>query len=238
MELHHKIIEVLKQEFPTLVLPEIQEGFAISIGVLIERMSPDEQNPVKFMEFAYSSETGNFTYVPIVYNSGIGHPTTVEEFQSNIQWVKEHGPFNVKASVTHVVPAITVDGRTRVNVDNNFVHETFLDAEIELAMSRANDEFGVEVSNDKSKIKVFPKDKDSLFDPLLLTVERHIKFPKDRMWHMEILTDVQINGTDPHNDPRNHVRWAGIPLSVMLDKMFGLYDPEVYKAIPAAGTPR
>ena len=48
MELHHKIIEVLKQEFPALVIPEIQEGFAISIGVSIERLSPDEQNPVKY----------------------------------------------------------------------------------------------------------------------------------------------------------------------------------------------
>lgn len=234
MELHHKIIEVLKQEFPTLVLPEIQEGFAISIGVSIERLSPDEQNPVKYMEFVYYSVTGDFTYIPMLIESGIGHPTTVEEFQAEIQWAKEHGPFNVKASVTHGVPAISVDERTRVNVNNNFVHETFLDAEIELALSRANDKFGVEVSNDKSKIKVFPKDKDSLYDPLLLTVERHIKFPKDRMWHMELLTD----GTDPHNDPRNHVRWAGIPLSVMLDKMFGLFDDDVYKEIPAVGTPR
>lgn len=238
MELHHKIIEVLKQEFPTLVLPEIQEGFAISIAVSIERLLPDEQNPVKYMEFAYYSATGEFTYIPMLCNSGIGHPTSVEDFQAEIQWAKEHGPFNVKASVMHGAPAITVDGRTRVNVNNNFVHETFLDAEIELALSRANDEFGVEVSEDKSKIKVFPKDKDSLFDPLLLTVERHIKFPKDRMWHMELLSDMQSSGTDPHNDPRNHVRWAGIPLSVMLDKMFGLFEDDVYKAIPAAGTQR
>ena len=27
MELHHKIVEVLKQEFPDLKVPEIQEGF-------------------------------------------------------------------------------------------------------------------------------------------------------------------------------------------------------------------
>ena len=236
MELHHKIIEVLKQEFPSLVIPEIQEGFAISIGVLIERLSPDVQNPVKYMEFAYCSATGDFTYIPIlVSESGIGHPTTIEDFQSQIQWAKEHGPFKVSASVTQCGHSITVDGRPRVKINNNYVQETFLDAEIELALSRANDKFGVEVSDDKSKIKVYPKDKDSFYDPLLLTVERHIKFPKDRMWHMELLTDMQINGTDPHNDPRNHVRWAGIPLSVMLDKMFGLFDDDLYKAIPAVG---
>ena len=111
-----------------------------------------------------------------------------------------------------------------------FKPEFFTDDEIKLALERENDKFGVEVSEDKSKIKVFPKDKDSLDDTLLLTVE-YIKFPKDRLWHMELLTDQ-------HNDPRNHVRWAGIPFSVMLDKMFGLYDPEVYKSIPAVGTPR
>lgn len=56
MELHHKIIEVLKQEFTALVLPEIQEGFDVGISVTIERMTPDAQNPVKYMEFVYSSE--------------------------------------------------------------------------------------------------------------------------------------------------------------------------------------
>lgn len=234
MELHDKIIEVLTQEFPTLVLPEIQEGFDVGLSVSIERMTPDAQNPVKYMEFAYSSDTGEFTYIPKLGETGvgIGIHTTVEDFQSDIQWAKEHGPFTVKAFVTHGGPTITVCGGPRVNVNNNFVQETFLDDEIELALSRANDKFGVEVSDDKSKIKVFQKDKATLADPLLLTVEHHIKFPKDRMWHMELLTD----GTDPHNDPRNHVRWAGIPLSVMLDKMFGLFDVDVCKGIPSAGT--
>ncbi len=237
MELHHKIIEVLKKEFPTLVIPEIQEGFNIGISVSLERLAPDKKNPVKYMEFSYYSETGDFTYIPILeLESGIGHSTTVEKFQAEIQWAKEHGPFNVTASVTHCAPSITVYGRTRVNVSNNFVQETFLDDEIELALSRANDKFGVEVSDDKSKIKVYPKDKESCYDPLLLTVERHIKFPKDRMWHIELLTDIPNIGPDPHNDPSNHVRWSGITLSVMLDKIFGLFEDDGHiKAIPAAG---
>lgn len=239
MELHHKIIEVLKKEFPALVIPEIQEGFAISIGVLIERLSPDVQNPVKYMEFAYCSATGDFTYIPILLSeSGIGHPTTVEEFQTQIQWAKEHGPFNVKTSVTHGGPAITVDGRPRIKINNNYVQETFLDDEIKLALSRVNDKFGVEVSDDKSKIKVYPKDKDSFYDPILLTVEHHFKFPTHKIWHIELLTDIPNIGPDPHNDPSNHVRWAGITLSDMLDKMFGLFDDDVYKTIPAAGTMR
>lgn len=239
MELHDKIIEILTQEFPTLVLPEIQEGFNIAITVSLERLTPDQKNPVKYMEFSYYSETGDFTYIPILeLESGIGHPTTVEEFQSKIQWAKENGPFKVNASVSFGSPSITVYNKTSANVDNNFKPECFTDDEIKLARERENDKFGVEVSEDKSKIKVFPKDKDSLDDPLLLTVERHIKFPKDRMWHIELLTDIPNNGTDPHNDPRNHVRWAGIPLNVMLDKMFGLFEDDVYKAIPAVGTPR
>ena len=240
MELHNKIIEVLTQELPTLVIPEIQEGFNIDITVSLERLTPDQKNPVKYMEFVYCSDTGDFTCLPVLeyMESGIGHPTTVEEFQSKIQWAKENGPFKVNASFGLGCPSITVYNKTSANVDNNFKPECFTDDEIKLARERETDKFGVEVSEDKSKIKVFPKDKDSLDDPLLLTVERHIKFPKDRMWHMELLTDMQSSGTEPHNDPRNHVRWAGIPLSVMLDKMFSLYDPEFYKAIPAAGTPR
>lgn len=240
MELHDKIIEILTQEFPTLVIPEIQEGFNIGINLSIERLAPEQKNPVKYMEFSYYSGTGDFTYIPILeLESGIGHPTTVEEFQSKIQWAKENGPFKVKASVNFVCPSITVYNKTATNVDNNFKPECFTDDEIKLARERENDKFGVEVSEDKSKIKVFPKDKDSLDDPLLLTVERHIKFPKDRMWHIELLTDISNIGPDPHNDPTNHVRWSGIPLSVMLDKIFGIFEDDGYmKAIPAKGTPR
>lgn len=240
MELHHKIIDVLTQEFPTLVIPEIQEGFNISITLSIERLAPDQKNPVKYMEFSYYSGTGDFTYIPILeLGSGIAHPTTVEDFQTELQWAKEHGPFKVNASVNFVCPSITVYNKTAANVDNNFKTECFTDDEIKLARERENDKFGVEVSEDKSKIKVFPKDKDSLDDPILLTVERHIKFPKDRMWHIELLTDISNIGHDPHNDPTNHVRWSGIPLSVMLDKICGIYEDDGYmKAIPAKGTPR
>ena len=235
MELHHKIIEILNQEFPALVIPEIQKGFKIAIIVTLERLAPDPKTPVKYMEFSYDSETGDFTYVPILFDSGIGHPTTVEEFQTELQWAKENGPFNVNASVTFIGPSITVYNKTTVNSDNNFSQETFTDEEIKMARERENDTFGVEVSEDKYKIKVFPKDKDSIYDSLLLTVERHIKFPKDRMWRLDLLTDIPNIGPDPHNDPSNHVRLAGIPLSVMLDKMFDLYEDDGYKAIPAAG---
>ena len=235
MELHHKIIEVLNQEFPTLAIPEIQKGFTISITVTLERLAPDEQNPVKYMEFTYYSETGDFTYVPILFSSGIGHQATVEEFQKELRWAKENGPFRVNASVTFGCPSITVYSKTAVNSDNNFSRETFTADAIKLARERENDTFGVEVSEDKSKIKVFPKDKDSIYDPLLLTVERHFKFPKDRMWHLELLTTITNIGPDPHNDPSNHVRWSGIPFSAMLDKMFYLYEDDGYKVIPSAG---
>ena len=235
MELHQKIIEVLKQEFPSLVIPEIQEGFTVSIAVSIERLSPDDENPIKYMQFAYYSESGELSYIPIMYENGVGGPIDIEEFQPKLQWAKEHGPFSVKASVTLGCPSITVYNKSTVNVDNNFTPDFFTEDEIKLARERENEKYGVEVSEDNSKIKVFPKDKDSLDDPLLLTVERHIKFPKDRMWHVELLTNMHNIGPDPHHDPSNHVRWAGIPLSAMLDKMFGLFEDDGYKAIPAAG---
>lgn len=47
MELHHKIIEVLNQEFPALAIPEIQKGFKIAIIVTLERLAPDPKTPVQ-----------------------------------------------------------------------------------------------------------------------------------------------------------------------------------------------
>ena len=123
MELHHKIIEVLNQEFPALAIPEIQKGFKIAITVTIERLAPDPKTPVQYMEFSYYSETGDFTYVPILLGSGIGHPTTVEEFQTELQWAKENGPFNVNASFNFVCPSITVYNKTTVNSDKECRHE-------------------------------------------------------------------------------------------------------------------
>ena len=161
MDLHHKIIEILNQEFPTLAIPEIQKGFKIAITVTLERLAPDPKTPVQYMEFSYFSETGDFTYVPFLLGSGIAHPTTVEEFQTELQWAKENGPFKVNASFNFVCPSITVYNKTTVNSDNNFSQETFTDDEIKMARERENDTFGVEVPEDKFKIKVFPKDKDN-----------------------------------------------------------------------------
>ena len=166
MELHQKIIEILNQEFPTLAIPEIQKGFKIAITVTLERLAPDPKNLVQYMEFSYYSETGDFTYVPFLLGSCIAHPTTVEEFQTELQWAKENGPFKVNASFNFVCPSITVYNKTTVNSDNNFSQETFTDDEIKMARERENDTFGVEVSEDKFKIKVFPKDKDSIYDYL------------------------------------------------------------------------
>ncbi len=109
---------------------------------------------------------------------------------------------------------------TATNADSDFKPGFFTDDEIKLARERENDMFGVEVSEDKSQIKVSPKDKYSFYDPLLLTVEHLVKFPKSRIWHIELLTSMHIIGSDPHHDPSNHVRWSGIPLSAMLDRMF------------------
>ena len=64
MELHHKIVEVLKQEFPDLKVPEIQEGFAVALTVSVERMVAEAGDQVKRLQFEYCSETGNFTYFP------------------------------------------------------------------------------------------------------------------------------------------------------------------------------
>ena len=110
MELHHKIVEVLKQEFPELKVPEIQAGFAVAITVVVERMVVDEGNQVKYLQFDYYSVTGDFTYIPMQagMNSAPVRPTTETEFQHLLQWAKSTGTVNVRASVTLGCEPITV----------------------------------------------------------------------------------------------------------------------------------
>jgi hypothetical protein len=110
MELHHKIVEVLKQEFPDLKVPEIQEGFAVALTVSVERMVAEAGDQVKRLQFEYCSETGNFTYFPIApgMSSAKGHSTTEAEFQHLLQWAKSTGTVNVRASVLFFGKPITV----------------------------------------------------------------------------------------------------------------------------------
>jgi len=111
----------------------------------------------------------------------------------------------------------------------DFTQVKFTSDEIQQAIDRGNEKYGVEVSYCPSQIKVYPKDPHSLNDPILITVEHHVVFPKDRIWHFELLTTM---GEDPHNDPHNHVRWAGIPFSALLDKVIECldYEPVLWSA--------
>ena len=110
MELHHKIVEVLKQEFPDLKVPEIQDGFAVAITVVVERMVVEAGDEVKILNFDYYSETGNFNYCPYApgMNSGMCHATTETEFQHLLQWAKSTGTVHVRASITFGCNPITV----------------------------------------------------------------------------------------------------------------------------------
>lgn len=111
MELHHKIVEVLKQEFPDLKVPEIQDGFAVAITVVVERMVVEAGDQVKHLQFDYYSETGNFTYSPTApgMSSAMCHSITTETaFQHLVQWAKSTGTVNVRASFTFGCNPITV----------------------------------------------------------------------------------------------------------------------------------
>ncbi len=93
----------------------------------------------------------------------------------------------------------------------------------------------MEVSYCPSQIKVYPKDKNSFNDPILITVEHHVGFPKERIWHFELLTTMATGGVEPHNDPHNHVRWVGIPFSALLDKVIATFEEPIVHM--PAGTP-
>lgn len=110
MKLHHMIVEVLKQEFPDLKVPEIQDGFAVAITVVVERMVAEAGDKVKKLQFEYCSETGNFTYYPFApgMSSARCRSTTEAEFRHLLQWAKSTGTVNVRTSVIFFGKPITV----------------------------------------------------------------------------------------------------------------------------------
>ena len=61
----------------------------------------------------------------------------------------------------------------------DFVQDKFTSDEIQQAIDRSSDKYGVEVSYCPSQIKVYPKDKNSLNDPILITVEHSIENPTE-----------------------------------------------------------
>lgn len=79
----------------------------------------------------------------------------------------------------------------------DFVQDKFTSDEIKQAIDRGSDKYGVEVSYCPSQIKVYPKDKSSLNDPILITVEHHVGFPKERIWHFELLTTMTFGELNP-----------------------------------------
>ena len=118
----------------------------------------------------------------------------------------------------------------------DFVQDKFTSDEIQQAIDLGNEKYGVEVSYCPSQIKVYPKDNNSLNDPILITVEHNIRWPNERIWHIELLTTMVFGGVEPHNDPRNHARWAGIPVAALLDKVVIAAFEEPIVHMPA-GTP-
>ena len=109
----------------------------------------------------------------------------------------------------------------------DFVQDKFTSDEIQQAIDRGSEKYGVEVSYCPSQIKVYPKDKNSLDDPILITVEHNIRWPNERIWHFELMTTMTFGGVEPHNDPRNHVRWAGIPFSALLAKVIAAFEEPI-----------
>lgn len=120
-------------------------------------------------------------------------------------------------------------------VSKDFVQDKFSSDEIQQAIDRGSDKYGVEVSYCPSQIKVYSKDKNSPNDPILITVEHNIRWPNERIWHIELLTTMAFGEVEPHNDPHNHVRWAGIPFSALLDKVISAFEEPIVHM--PAGTP-
>ena len=108
-------------------------------------------------------------------------------------------------------------------LNEKFRQLKFTSEEIAEAISRDDEKHGVEVSYSPSEIKIYRKDKNSLNDPVKLTVEEYLKVP-GRIWHMELLTTVK-----PESELLelgNHVRWTDIPFTAMLDKAIECLDYE------------
>ena len=99
----------------------------------------------------------------------------------------------------------------------------FTAEEIAEAISRESDKYGVTVSYCPSEIKFYPKDKNSLKDPVKLTVEEFINIP-GKIWHMEFMPGVKSESE--FMELGNHARWADIPFTAMLNKVIECLDYE------------
>lgn len=111
------------------------------------------------------------------------------------------------------------------NLNEKFRQLKFTSEEIAEAISRDDEKHGVEVSYCPSEIKIYRKDKNSLNDPVKLTVEEYLKVP-GRIWHMELLSTAKPESE--FMELGNHVRWADIPFTAMLDKAIECLDYDPY----------
>lgn len=109
MELHHKIVKILKQEFPELVLPTIQKGFDVAISISIECLDVSMKDKVNFLEFSYNSQKGDFICIPkmVFMSSAVGYRTNPDDFAEQIRLAKSTGPVHVMAGVSFGCKPIT-----------------------------------------------------------------------------------------------------------------------------------
>lgn len=110
MEMHNKIMELLKTEFPALNLPEIPEGYGVFLCIVLNRHTVEPGDSVKELRLDYCSKTGNFIYTPWLdgYNSAQSVPTDLEQTKERIEWAKSTGTVTVAVDITLIVPEVTV----------------------------------------------------------------------------------------------------------------------------------
>ena len=109
MELHNKIVKILKQEFPELVIPSLQKGFDVGISISIECLDPSMRGKVNVLEFRYVSKKGDFICTPktAYMNSAVGYRTNLDDFTKQIRLAKSTGKVNVKMGVSFGCKPVT-----------------------------------------------------------------------------------------------------------------------------------
>lgn len=110
MQLHTRILDLMKEKFPELKLPGIPEGFSVSLCFCITRHITEAGDLVRSINIEYDTCTGKITYVPWLdgFTSAQVTELSLEQLTDKIDWVKSTGTVTVNAAVTLKAAPVTL----------------------------------------------------------------------------------------------------------------------------------
>lgn len=109
--MHTKILELMKEKFPELNLPEIPEGFQLNLSFSITRhVAEPKYQTIKWVHLSYNSDTGELIYTPWVdgYTYAQSEKITLGDMAAKIDWIKSTGTVTVHGAINLIVAPVTL----------------------------------------------------------------------------------------------------------------------------------